>query len=440
MYALYVTLTLLVVPFFIVADAWHECRQRALRGRLRQRLGWIEPVTQPGCVWLHAVSVGEVQAASGLVNALRNRVPGAEIVLTTVTTTGAETARAVFGDRVRHRYLPYDTPGAVRRFLARLEPAVAVMLETEIWPTLYFALKKRGIPIVLASARLSERSVRRYVRFGSLGSRLLANGVTVCAQSAADAERFVAVGAARERVHVTGNVKFDLEIPAATIEAGRQRRAEWGGDSRPVWIAGSTREGEETAALDAQRDVQRRHMRALLVLVPRHPPRFDEVRELLRQRSVRFSSRSEGRWPQPDDEVLLVDTLGELQMLYAASDVAFVGGSLVPIGGHNLLEPASLGMAVVAGPHLENTLAVAERLRAARALRIVHDARELADAVTALLDDAVERGAMGRRALEVVAGSRGAVERGVSVIEPLVPVRAAPRVGARSASRQRGSG
>jgi 3-deoxy-D-manno-octulosonic-acid transferase len=420
MYALYVTLTLLVAPLFVLADAWKEIRHRAVRGRLRQRLGWIERAAQPGCIWLHAVSVGEVQAASGLVATLRKRLPGIAIVLTTVTTTGAETARAVFGDRVRHCYLPYDTPGAVRRFLARLEPAVAVMLETEIWPTLYFALKQRATPIVLASARLSERSVRRYARFGSLGSRLLSRGVTVCAQTDADAARFLAVGAARERVHVTGNVKFDLEIPAATIAAGRQRRVEWGGAARPVWTAGSTREGEELAALDAHREVQRRHSRALLVLVPRHPPRFSEVRELLRERGVRFSSRSDDRWPQPEDDVLLVDTLGELQMLYAASDVAFVGGSLVPVGGHNLLEPASLGVAVLAGPHLGNTLEVAERLRAAGALGIVHDARELAESVEGLLDDPAGRADMGRRALEVVAGSRGAVDRVVDVIEPLV--------------------
>jgi 3-deoxy-D-manno-octulosonic-acid transferase len=419
MYAVYVALTLLVVPFFIASDAWKELRHRAWRGRLRGRLGWIEPPPRPRCVWIHAVSVGEVQAAAGLVTALRSRDPNVNITLTTVTATGAETARNLFGDRVRLGYLPYDTPGAVRRFLDRLQPAVAVMLETEIWPTLYFALQKRGIPIVLASARLSERSVRRYARFGALGSRLLSNGVTVCAQTAADAQRFIAVGAAPDNVRVTGNVKFDLQIPAAAVEAGRRHRDDWGGAARPVWIAGSTREGEELAALDAHIEVRRRHPHALLVLVPRHPPRFEQVRELLRTRGVRYCARSEQRWPQGDDEVLLVDTLGELQTLYAASDVAFVGGSLVPVGGHNLLEPASLGLAVLAGPHLQNTLEVATLLRAADALTIVRDARELATAVSELLADPVTRRNMGRRARDVVADSRGAVERVVAAIAPL---------------------
>ena len=433
MYALYVALTLLVAPFFIVSDAWKELRHRAWRGRLRGRLGSIEPPPRPRCIWIHAVSVGEVQAAAALVNALRSRDASVSIAVTTVTPTGAETARGLFGDRVRHGYLPYDTPGAVRRFLDRLQPAVAVMLETEIWPTLYFALHKRGIPIVLASARLSERSVRRYARFGALGSRLLSSGVTVCAQTAVDAQRFIAVGATPDNVRVTGNVKFDLQIPAATVAAGRQHRVEWGGDARPVWIAGSTREGEEVAVLDAHVDVRRRDPRALLVLVPRHPPRFEQVRELLRERGVRYCARSEQRWPQADDEVLLVDTLGELQMLYAACDVAFVGGSLVPVGGHNLLEPASLGLAVLAGPHLQNTLEVATLLRAAQALKIVRDARELASAVSELLGDPVARGTMGQRALEVVAASRGAVERVVAAIEPLAGKSSAQPAAARAA-------
>jgi 3-deoxy-D-manno-octulosonic-acid transferase len=292
------------------------------------------------------------------------------------------------------------------------------MLETEIWPTLYFALQQRGIPIVLASARLSERSVRRYALFGALGSRLLSRGVTVCAQTASDARRFIAVGATPDNVRVTGNVKFDLQIPAAAVAAGRRHRAEWGGDARPVWIAGSTREGEELAVLDAHADVRRRHPHALLVLVPRHPPRFAQVRELLRERGVRHCARSEQQWPQADDEVLLVDTLGELQMLYAASDVAFVGGSLVPVGGHNLLEPASLGLAVLAGPHLQNTLEAATLLRAADALRVVRDARELAGAVSELLGDPLARQNMGRRALDVGPASRGALEPVVAAIEP----------------------
>jgi 3-deoxy-D-manno-octulosonic-acid transferase len=361
--------------------------------------------------------VGEVQAASGLVSALRSRLPQSPILVTTVTATGAETARSVLGDRVEHRYLPYDSPGAVRRFLSRLEPAIAVMVETEIWPTLYFALQQRGIPIVLASARLSERSVRRYATFGRLGSRLLGRGVTVCAQTAIDAQRFVAVGADPDRVRVTGNVKFDLQIPAAAVALGREQRAQWGADRR-VWIAGSTREGEEPILLDAHAAIRARDPSALLILVPRHPARFADVGALLRERGVSHAVRSTGGWPQRGDSVLLADTLGELQMLYAAADVAFVGGSLVPIGGHSLLEPASLGLPVVAGPHLANTLEVANQLQDAGALQIVRDAVELERAVSTMLADPAARARAGERGLAVVSGSRGAVARVLDVIEP----------------------
>ena len=320
-----------------------------------------------GSFWIHAVSVGEVQAAAAVVRELQRLYPALPIVISTVTPTGAQRARALFKDSVQHCYFPYDLPGSVRRFLDRIAPRAALILETEIWPTLYAELGRRRIPLVIGSARLSTKSVSRYRRMASLFSDTLAHDTSIGAQTAADAERFVAIGAAPARVQVTGNVKYDLEIPAASIAAGQALRAQWG-EQRPAWIAGSTHEGEEEAALHAHAMLRKSRADALLVLVPRHPQRFESVRALLRKRGVRFAQRSLDQLPGAADEVFLIDTLGELQMLYAAVDVAFVGGSLVPIGGHSLLEPAVLGLPLLSGPHTQNSQDAADLLGRSRGL------------------------------------------------------------------------
>ncbi|HET7203980.1 MAG TPA: lipid IV(A) 3-deoxy-D-manno-octulosonic acid transferase [Steroidobacteraceae bacterium] len=425
---LYVLLTRLLVPWVIAHDAWQGFLHRDQRGRLGQRLGYVERVRGAGAIWIHAVSVGEVQAAAALVRALQRRHPALPIVVSTVTATGAQRARALFEDGVQHCYLPYDLPGAVRRFLDRISPQVTVILETEIWPTLYAELGRRGIPLVLGSARLSARSVERYRRMPSLLRDTLSKGnVTVGAQTGVDAERFRAIGAAGARVQVTGNIKYDLQIPEAQVEAGRALRQRWGA-GRPVWIAGSTHEGEEQAALAAHVLLRQRHPTALLLLVPRHPQRFEGVRGVLRNAGVRFAQRSSGEMPGAGDDVFLVDTIGELQMFYAASDVAFVGGSLVPIGGHSLLEPAVLGLPILSGPHTHNGPDIAALLEQGGALRIVPGHEALGQALLEWVDapaEAREAGARGRRA---VAANRGAVDRLVGMIEPLlVSSSAAPR-------------
>jgi 3-deoxy-D-manno-octulosonic-acid transferase len=416
---LYVALTYLVAPLAMVLEGWKALWNPEYRGRQRQRLGFVAPVPPPGGLWVHAVSVGEVQAAAGLLRALRQRYPELPVTITTVTPTGAQRAKVLFGDSVGHGYLPYDLPGAVRRFLDRVRPGVAIILETEIWPTLYHALGRRGIPLVIASARLSTRSVDRYKLFAGLLRDTLSHGIAIGAQTAADAERFIAIGASPERVRVTGNVKFDLEIPPETVAAGRSFRAA-AAPSRPVWIAGSTHEGEEEAAIGAHALVREGHPGALLILVPRHPQRFEAVRTLLRRRGLRFAQRSGGPAPGSDDAVFLVDTLGELQTFYAAADVAFVGGSLVPVGGHNLLEPAVLGLPMVSGPHTQNAQDVAELLQQCGALRIVRSREELAQRVAAWFEDAQRARADGERGRQVVAQSRGAVARVVEMIGPLL--------------------
>jgi 3-deoxy-D-manno-octulosonic-acid transferase len=416
---LYVLLTCLLAPLVIAMEAWKALWHPEYRGRLGQRLGFVAPAPPGGCLWVHAVSVGEVQAAAALIEALRKLFPEIPFVITTVTPTGAQRARALFGDRVRHCYLPYDLPGSVRRFLDRTQPRVAIILETEIWPTLYNALGQRRIPLVMASARVSLRSVDRYRRMASLFRETLSHGILIGAQTAADAARFRAIGAAADRVRVTGNVKFDLEIPAAAIAAGREFRAR-SAAGRPVWIAGSTHDGEEEAVLAAHARVRERHPGALLILVPRHPQRFEAVRALLRRRGVAFAQRSSGAEPAAGQPVFLVDTLGELQSFYAASDVAFVGGSLVPVGGHSLLEPAVLGMPMLSGPHVQNAQDVGELLERSGALRIVHSEVEMAQGVLRWFDDpalAREEGAHGR---DTVTQSRGAVSRLVAMVAPLL--------------------
>jgi 3-deoxy-D-manno-octulosonic-acid transferase len=325
----------------------------------------------------------------------------------------------VFGDRVHHCYLPFDTPGAMRRFLDRVRPRLAVMLETEIWPALYRELDRRGVPLVIGSARLSPRSVDRYRRVASLIRDTLAGEVVIGAQSAADAERFRTIGAPPERVHVTGNVKLDLRIPEAAIVAGHEFRRRCAAD-RPVWIAGSTHEGEEEAALAAHAMACVRHPDALLVLVPRHPQRFDAVRTALQRSGARFAQRSREAVPGADLGVFLLDTVGELQTFYAAADVAFVGGTLVPVGGHNLLEPAVLGVPVLAGPHTGNAPDIARLLADSGALTTVSDAAELARQVTVLFDDPPRAAALGRRGRGAIEANRGAVDRLVGVIEPLL--------------------
>lgn len=436
---LYLLLSYIVAPVVIAIEGWRELLDPSQRGRVRQRLGFVTPQSTPGCLWVHAVSVGEVQAAAALVRELRRSVPGLEIVLTTVTATGARRAQAIFGSDVRHCYLPYDLPGSVRRFLDRIRPRAVIVLETEIWPTLYREIDRRGLPLVMASARISERSVKRYRAVASLLRETLSGNVSIGAQSPADAARFVALGAPAERVRVTGNVKFDLEIPAAVIAAGREFRGR-SAAGRPVWIAGSTHEGEEAAALAAHAVVRSRYPSALLVLVPRHPQRFEAVRSLLDRRGQSYARHGAAMLPADRDEVFLVDTVGELQMFYAASDVAFVGGSLVPVGGHSLLEPAVLGLPVISGPWTQNAPEVAGLLAAAGALATARDGDELGRQVLDCLDDPARARAAGAKGREAVAANRGAVQRVVEMVLPALSLRVSSRAASATAAGPGSSG
>jgi 3-deoxy-D-manno-octulosonic-acid transferase len=421
---LYSWLTRALVPAAFAVVLGRGLRDRSYWQHLRERFGWGPQAAEPG-IWLHAVSLGEVTAAATLVRALRARHPGLPFVLSTATPTGRARARALFGDEIDIRFLPYDTPGSVARFLSRIRPRVAIIMETELWPNLLHECRLRRIPTVLASARITARSVARYRRFGSLFAEAVAGVTVIAAQSAADVERFVAVGADPERTHPVGNVKFDLEIPDSLREQGRALRTAFG-SSRPVWIAGSTHGGEEEQLLDAHEKLGVDQPDVLLLLVPRHPQRFDSVAALLTRRAVRFERRSRAAVVRPDAQVLLVDSVGELAALYAAADVAFVGGSLVPIGGHNVLEPAALGIPVIVGPYNANGGNIARLLVECGGAVQVADAFTLADALRRFFADPSARAQAGAHGRAFVELHRGSVGRLLSLIDPLLGRHSAP--------------
>jgi 3-deoxy-D-manno-octulosonic-acid transferase len=418
---LYSLLTYLAAPLFSLVLLFRGLRDRTYWHNFRERYGFGPALSQP-CIWVHAVSVGEVQAAAALVNSLRERYPDIPLVVTTFTPTGAGRARALFKDRAQVRYLPFDLPGAVHRFFNRIQPRIAVIFETELWPNLYHECGRRRVPLVLASARLSARSVDRYRRLGALFSETLAQGVVVAAQGEADATRFRALGSDPGNTHVTGNLKFDFSLPADIGERGRALRSYYA-SGRPVWVAGSTHGGgEEEALIEAQKLVRGRHPGALLVMAPRHPNRFGEVASQLVSRGVRFMRRSQvpAAGAIPEAEILLLDSLGELLDFYAGSDVAFVGGSLVPIGGHNLLEPAALGLPILTGPNTSNSAEVARLLIERGAAQVVHNPQELADKVAALLADPNARELMGAQGRAFVDANKGALQKLLGLVVPLI--------------------
>jgi 3-deoxy-D-manno-octulosonic-acid transferase len=408
----------LAQPF--VACYW-LCRgiiNRSYRDRIGQRFGLGYPKLQRS-IWLHAVSVGEVQAAQPLVAALRRRFPQHTVLVTTVTPTGAARVKALFGDRVCHSYIPFEMQAAVNRFYEAVNPELALIIETEIWPNLYRGSGVRNIPLVLVSARISPRSVGGYRRLLPLFRDTLSYGIIIAAQSHADAERFRSLGAASERTRVTGNIKFDIELPSDLTERGDELRRQVFGD-RDIWIAASTHDHEEQQILDAHRQLLDANPGLLLVLVPRHPERFAHVRSVIDKQGFQCVSRTEKRRCTPSTQVFLGDTMGEVPLFYAASDVAFVGGSLVPIGGHNLLEPAALGLPVITGPHVFNAQEIADMFVELGACRMVSDADELAAAVAELFKDPGTARALGRKGMEIVAENRGALKRLLALLDPLI--------------------
>lgn len=415
MRALYTLIWLLGLPFALLRTRLRDRREPGYLEDIGGRLGLGARAPSCPTLWLHAVSVGETRAAAPLLAALRARHPEHRILITQMTATGRATARQLYGDFAEFAWLPWDLPWAQRAFLRRWRPVLGIVMETELWPNLLRECRRAGIPVVLANARLSERSAARYARLGRFTREVLRDFSAILSQTTDDAARFSALGA--QTTSVAGNLKFDVEPPMALLERGAAWRASLG--SRRVLLLASTREGEETALLDAL--LPRIPDDVLIALVPRHPQRFDEVARLVTARDLPFCRRSTGEAPPPGTRVWLGDAMGEMFAWYALADLALIGGSWQPLGGQNLIEACAVGCPVVIGPHTFNfSTATRDAIDAGAAVRATDEANA-ADIARALLDDPEARQHMATAAHEFARSHRGATIRTLEVLETLLP-------------------
>ena len=421
MQTLYSFLWYLLLPLLFLR-LWLRGRQApAYRQRWKERMAWgYRPGTLKNSIWVHAVSVGETLAAVPMIERLLADYPDTPLLVTTTTPTGSERVKALFGDRVTHVYCPWELPTALNRFLRAFDPKTVIVLETELWPNLCAAVKRHGAKLMLMNGRLSEKSYRGYRKLPRLVRPMMARFDALAVQTPVERERYIALGAWPERVHAIGSVKFDMSLDDAVRQAAGDLRAAIG--ERPVWIAASTHPGEDEPVLAAHKALLETAPQTLLMLVPRHPERFDSVAQLIRQQGLALARRSRQEAISADTGVYLADTMGELLMLFGVADVAFVGGSLVPVGGHNLLEPAGWGKPVVTGPHLHNFTAIAGLLDDADALALVDNADALAIALQALFRYPDQRQRQGQAAAAVVEANRGALEKGLELISEQLTV------------------
>ncbi|MDW8847878.1 lipid IV(A) 3-deoxy-D-manno-octulosonic acid transferase [Erwinia sp. MMLR14_017] len=422
MTTLYTVLLYLIQPL-IWLRLWLRGRKApAYRKRWAERYGYCAGKVKPDGILLHSVSVGETLAAVPLVRALRHRYPAMPITVTTMTPTGSERAASAFGKDVHHVYLPYDLPGSMNRFLDNVNPRLVIIMETELWPNMIALLHQRKIPLVIANARLSARSAKGYKKLGKFMQQLLQRITLIAAQNQEDGERFISLGLKRSQLTVTGSLKFDISVTPELAARAITLRRQWA-PRRPVWIATSTHEGEESIILEAHRKLLARFPSLLLILVPRHPERFSTARDMTQKAGLSYTLRSTGEIPSGSTQVVIGDTMGELMLLYGIADLAFVGGSLVERGGHNPLEAAAHAIPVLMGPHTFNFKDICAKLSQADGLITVTDADSLDKEIGTLLTDEDYRLYYGRHAVEVLHQNQGALQRLLQLLEPHLPQR-----------------
>lgn len=415
----YILLSHALLPWILVRHLWQERGEGDIRQSCQERLGYYgrskSHLDKP--IWIHAVSMGEVQAASLLIQTIRQQYPSCPIILTTTTLTGRNQAKRVLGAQVVHRYAPYDFLWSIQGFLNYFSPRCVIILETEWWYFWFKACARRDIPIILTNIRLSAKSLRGYFKIQPVIKEILTLTACMVAQTRQDAHRLQKLGARKESLYISGNIKFDILPPPQIQQEGDSLRKGWG-KQRPVWIAASTHEGEEVLILAAHRLLKAQYPSLLLILVPRHPQRFETVDALCRQQGWITYRRQQKIYPMEDAEIFLGDSMGELMLFYAASDIAFIGGSLVPVGGHNMLEAAALGKPTLFGPHLFNFQAISQMLLKSGGSHKVTDIPSLVTAVDYWLKKPDQRALAGESSLRVLQAHQGACQKTLRWIDP----------------------
>lgn len=414
---LYTFLFYLISPILLLRLYWRSRRLPAYRRRIGERFGYY-PFQLEKCIWVHAVSVGETIAAVPFIKALQKQYHPLPILITNMTPTGAETVQQHFGSTVKQAYIPYDLPGAMQRFIKAMHPAICIIIETELWPNLLHVCYRHQIPVCLMNARLSQRSARGYQRVSGLTKPMLQGLSFIAAQGSADAGRLIALGADPEKTIVTGNMKFDLELKSDLPDSIAALKIILGAN-RFIWVAASTHDGEEEQVLAAHQKIREQHPDALLILVPRHPDRFESVAALCAKQFVTKRRHLHEACTQ-ETAVYLGDTMGELLTMCGVADVVFMGGSLVARGGHNILEPAALGKPILSGPSLFNFAHIASLFLKAKGLEIVTDSHALASAILLLINSPSERERMGRNAKAVMEQNQGALKKQLALVIDVV--------------------
>lgn len=413
---LYTSVYYLCAPLLCIRWVYKSFKPPQYREPMRERFGFVTPQKRES-IWFHAVSMGESIAAKAIIKKLLEQNPKLNIVVTTTTPTGARQILEDLGDRVTHHFSPCDLPGTIKRFAKRIKPRALVIMETELWPNWLNHMKKTGVPVILANARMSQKSSDNYLKIESLINEIMSAFSLVLAVCEADAQRFVSLGVNAEQCKVTGNIKFDQ---AFDVNEANGYYPPWSEQQASIWLAASTHRGEDRILLSAHKQVVEKLPQAKLIIVPRHPERFDEVAHLIQESGFSLARRSEADTWTESANVLLGDSMGELMLAYQLSDVAFVAGSLVPIGGHNVIEPAMLGKPVISGPYVHNFQEIFHELESQGGALQASTEGEISELVVGLLENEERRKAVGSNAKKVVERSRGALKRTVKELEPFL--------------------
>jgi 3-deoxy-D-manno-octulosonic-acid transferase len=410
----------LIQPIIVARLFWRSLKTPAHRDRFIQRYGFVSNIPE-GCLWIHAVSVGETIASEVMVKRLQQQYPEFALLITSTTTTGSAQVKKTFGDSVYQAYVPYDLPGSVARFIAKVKPLQCIIMETELWPNLISGCAKNNVPVVIANARLSQKSKRGYERFAAITKPMLQKISCVAVQTDIEKQRFMSLGLPNDRVEVCGSIKYDIALTDKVTSQAEQWRDQWQVKDRPVWIGASTHKGEDEILLQAHQALLAQFNNALLILVPRHPERFESVYKLCQNADLSVARRSNNETVADGCQVLLADTMGELMALYGTANVAFIGGSLVANGGHNMLEAAVWGLPILSGSSVFNFTEIAEKLITAGGMKTTASATEISAQLVKLFSDAGYAKEMGDAAARLQDSNRGALDKLLTVVSRQLP-------------------